>query len=177
MVNFTSRVQSFPHLYRGIVKINEDPKSLGRCKIHIPDIYGLDDYNVNMLPWARPITISPYTNSKGSFNIPDVGDVVWVFLEGGNKSAPVYFGGTVGSSDTPIDPNQVVLYREEESTLYYDRSSKKFTVRVKDTSLEISEDGVIMNGAALNNGGSSGGSNVPGIQYEILEVIEDVHSQ
>lgn len=175
MFQFTSGVQSFPYLYRGIVKVNTDPKSLGRCKIHIPDIYGIDDYNVNLLPWARPITMSPYTGSKGSFNIPDIGDIVWVFLEGGNKSAPVYLGGTIGTEDTPIDNNNVVLYREEESTLYYDRSLKKFTIRVKDTSLDISEDGVSMSGNSIGTGGSS--SEIPGIQYEILEVLEDVHSE
>lgn len=175
MINFTSGVQSFPHLYRGIVKINQDPQSLGRCKIHIPDIYGIDDYNMNLLPWARPITLSPYTGSKGSFNLPDIGDIVWVFLEGGNKSAPVYLGGTVGTSDTPIDPNTVVVYREEESTLLYDRQSKKFTIRVKDSSLEVSEEGVSISGSPIGSGGSSTG--VPGIQYEILEVIDDVHSE
>ena len=43
---------------------------------------------------------SSYSNSpKGMFSVPNVGSHVWVFFEGGNPNAPVYFASAYGKED------------------------------------------------------------------------------
>lgn len=74
-------------LYLGIVEDTTDPMNLGRCRIRIPDISGgLNDTPINNLPWASPC-FAPW-----SFNVPQVGDQVWILFIQGNIEYPVYMG-------------------------------------------------------------------------------------
>lgn len=129
--------RTYPAIYRGVVESNEDPKSLGRCKVRIPSIHGELKYPIDNLPWARPIASTPIGSGRGSALIPDVGDIVWVFFEGANKTFPVYLGGTYGEGDIELDSSRVDFYVEGDSRISYDRSNKSFIVSLGDKSIKI----------------------------------------
>ena len=68
----------------GIVEDNIDPKKRGRIKVRVSSVY--DDIPTSDLPWA-----SAFKDIDGNeFNIPDVGKVVTVVFDNGNKYYPEY---------------------------------------------------------------------------------------
>jgi uncharacterized membrane protein YgcG len=78
--------------YIGAVEDNKDPKKLGRCKVRVFDIFdekdkeGKYEISVEDLPWA-----TPWRDVNGNnFNLPEVGKVITVMFEDGNKNNPVY---------------------------------------------------------------------------------------
>jgi hypothetical protein len=78
--------------YIGAVEDNKDPKRLGRCRIRVFDIFDEKtkegEYEIPMedLPWA-----TPWRDVNGNnFNIPDIGKVITVMFEDGNKNNPIY---------------------------------------------------------------------------------------
>jgi len=78
--------------YIGTVEDNKDPKRLGRCKIRVFDVFDEKDKNgkyeisVEDLPWA-----TPWRDVNGNnFNLPEVGKVITVIFEDGNKNNPIY---------------------------------------------------------------------------------------
>lgn len=63
--------------YRGIVTSNVDPTGRGFIKVQCPQVAGLVELN-----FAEPAnTDEP---------IPNVGDIVWIFFNGGETHKPVY---------------------------------------------------------------------------------------
>lgn len=148
-IHYTSLMKEFPYLYRGEVLDNLDNMSLGRCKVRVPAIHG-DIPTPQLLPWARPITLMPIGSNRGSVSIPDIGDIVWVFFEGGNKDYPVYIGGTYGSGDLIFSPEEVYLYRENEDYILYNRRERKFSIRIGGSEVLLSEKGDVSIGAATN---------------------------
>ena len=138
---------SYPAVYRGIVKDNNDPENLGRCRVRVPSIHGdVSDREVSVLPWARPITVYPINSDRGMVNIPDVGDIVWVMFEASNREYPVYFGGTYGTSDIPVDSNQVDIYVESGNKITYNRSNQSYTFNVGENTINVSESGISISG-------------------------------
>jgi hypothetical protein len=78
--------------YIGTVEDNKDPKRLGRCRIRVFDIFdekdrdGKYEISVEDLPWA-----TPWRDVNGNnFNLPDIGKVITVMFEDGNKNNPIY---------------------------------------------------------------------------------------
>lgn len=68
----------------GIVKDNNDPQKLGRCRVQVINV--LEDLPDSDLPWA-----SPWKDLNGnSFVVPDVGKVVSVVFDDGNPYRPEY---------------------------------------------------------------------------------------
>lgn len=68
----------------GIVKDNNDPQKLGRCRIQIMNVF--EDIADSDLPWA-----TAWKDLNGnSFNVPDVGKVVSVVFDEGNPYRPEY---------------------------------------------------------------------------------------
>lgn len=131
--------KGYPYLYRGYIVDNRDPKNLGRCKINVPSIYGNIEVSKNMLPWARVITDTSVSSKRTSFNVPDIGDIVWLFFEGGDKESPVYIGGTVGVNDIPVNIDEVVFYKEEEDYLIYNRKSREYIIKIEDSKIILKE--------------------------------------
>ena len=132
----------FPSIYRGIVEDNVDPNNLGRCKIRVPSVHGELSYPVNILPWARPIVLSPVKKCRGSVNLPDIGDIVWVFFEGSDKEFPVYFGGTYATDDVEVDNNIVNFYIEDNTKISYNRISRTYTIIIGKNSISLSPNGI-----------------------------------
>ncbi len=145
-------IKNYPSIYRGIVEDNKDPKNLGRCKIRVPSVHGELTYPIDILPWARPVVLSPIKKSRGSVNLPDVGDIVWVLFEGSDKDFPVYFGGTYATGDVEVDNNIVDFYIEGNDKISYNRSSRTYDIKIGDRHIVISPDLITIKGNVLIEG-------------------------
>ena len=100
-------------LYRGFVKDNKDPKNMGRLKLCIPSVYGVDNGEPLVTDWVYPAfpiagqkygiqCIPPTLNPDGS-NV-----LVWVAFEMGDKNKPVWIGCPVSNNGLQqnVDANQ-----------------------------------------------------------------------
>lgn len=87
-------------LRRAIVTDNDDPKRIGRVRIRIVSIHGIegepDAISNDELPWALPCFPSATYNS-GFCILPEVNSTVWVLFEDGSLDKPVYIGGMFGT--------------------------------------------------------------------------------
>lgn len=81
----TLKATNFYGIYRGKVQSNKDPLNQGRLKVRVPQI--LAD---QVTGWAWPIE-TPSAN----FQLPEVGQGVWVQFEGGDTNFPIW-GGQFG---------------------------------------------------------------------------------
>lgn len=72
----------FYGVYRGIVYKSDDPLSLGRLQLKVPQI--LADQPTQ---WAWPVE-QPEVVTK----VPKDGQGVWVMFEGGDPSYPIWLG-------------------------------------------------------------------------------------
>lgn len=135
--------RTYPHLYRGVVESNIDPEHLGRCKVRVPSIHGSMKGNLlEALPWARPLALSPVHTSRGSVQLPDVGDIVWVLFEESLREYPIYFGGTYGKGELIIDPNVVEFYLEEDTRISYDRVGRTYDIQIGNNHVQLSPAGI-----------------------------------
>lgn len=81
--------------YRGLVTDVDDPEKMGRIKAQVPEIYQEEES-----PWASPVV--PFAGAQhGLVAIPEVGDGVWIELEGGDPSRPIWTGCWWGSGELP----------------------------------------------------------------------------
>lgn len=135
-----------PHLYRGQVINNNDPKNLGKCKIRVPAVHGELTSPDSVLPWARPLVLSPVAKGRGSVNIPRVGDIVWVLFEGADKDYPVYLGGTYAIDELSIDKDRIDFYIENSLAISYMRETNEYIVSVGNNSISISDNGISLRG-------------------------------
>lgn len=156
-----SRAKFFPYIYRGIVKDINDPENLGRCRIHIPGIYGEYNYDVELIPWARPITL-------GMVKIPEVEDVVWVLFEGGQRTSPLYIVGTISTKNQLVDNTRDIIFQNQRCSIYYDKEDEELTLCIGDNAVVIGEEGVDI--SSLIDGGSTieGSSNM---YFDVVEVV------
>lgn len=161
LVTTSSMASYFPYLYRGIVKDNVDPENLGRCKIHIPGIYGIYDYNPSLLPYARPLT-------TGKIQIPEIDEVVWVIFEGGRKESPVYMIGTISTNNPVVNSDSDIIYQKDLCKIYYDKSKQALHLTVDKNEIKITPDMIEITGYA---GGGEGG--VGALYFDVVGVIDD----
>lgn len=130
---------------------NKDPKNLGRCKILVPSVHGTSStITPNLLPWARPISNIPVNGSIGSCCIPEEGDIVWVFFEGGNDDSPVYMGGSYGLNDIPISLDTVLLYENSGDKISYNKGSRSFSIISGDSHVIVSGGNIIIKSGNVN---------------------------
>ena len=82
-------------VYRGEVVDNKDPKNLGRLKVSCYSVYGRDipEY------WAWPSGLAAVGVNSGLFDIPDVGDPVYLEFESGRPRYPIWRPGWYGRRD------------------------------------------------------------------------------
>lgn len=132
--------QDFPHLYRGIVESSTDPDNLGRCRVRVPAVNGELDYPIENLPWARPMALSPVGKGRGSVNLPQDGDIVWVMYEGANRNFPIYFGGTYGEGDLDISSSRVDFYVEGDARISYDKEGT-LSIIIGSSSITVDSEG------------------------------------
>lgn len=133
--------KKFSSIYRGIVEDINDPENLGRCRVRVPVVHGQQSSG-STLPWARPIVTTPVRKGRGSFIIPDEGDIVWVIFEGGEKSSPIYIGGTHAKGELSVDKDTVDFYIEEDMRVSYRRKENKYIIDVGGNHISIDKESV-----------------------------------
>ena len=144
MVNAYSN--NYHSLYRGVVEDNIDPEGLGRCKVRVPSIHGELSYRIEILPWARPLVLSPVKEKRGHVMIPDIGDVVWVLFEGSNRQFPIYFGGTYALGDLEVTNSIVDFYIENDDRISYNRDSRTYDIQIGERHIIITPQSIFIDG-------------------------------
>jgi uncharacterized protein involved in type VI secretion and phage assembly len=77
---------------------NRDPRSLGRIRARVPDVFGENDSG-----WAMPAV--PYAgNGVGLYLLPPVGASVWFEFEHGKSDYPIWTGCFWATGEVPADP-------------------------------------------------------------------------
>jgi len=100
----------FYGIYRGIVYASNDPLSLRRLQLKVPQI--LADQPTE---WAWPVEKSGVTTS-----IPEIGQGVWVMFEGGDPSYPIWtgtFGSIVGATEVVSTPTVAAVVETNNTNL------------------------------------------------------------
>ncbi|GEM_PF-1699465 len=111
----------------GTVVENEDPKKLGRVRVHFPWME-----SGKMTPWIN--TITPYTQNKsGIYFIPAVNSRVLVGFEGGDVEKP-YCLGALYDDTFPPDPAWVGDYNKKDSKIHAIRTASGQTIELHDDS-------------------------------------------
>jgi Type VI secretion system/phage-baseplate injector OB domain len=96
--------------YKGFVFDNQDPLNLGRLKLKVPEVWGEEilDY------WALPKGMFS-GNAKGFYNIPSVGDNIWVEFEKGDPNFPIWNYGWFSQNEPPTNAKpEVFIWQSKE---------------------------------------------------------------
>ncbi len=80
----------------GIITDNQDPDSLGRVKVHLPQV--ASDY---ISDWCRIITRGA-GDDRGFWNLPDIGEVVLVVFLYGDIHRPAVYGSMNNQKKRPV---------------------------------------------------------------------------
>lgn len=138
--NYEKNQVNYNAFYRGLVVNTKDPKHLGRVKVRIPSIHGvnpnLSTYYISdsALPWATPAVMFASGNDMGNFVIPEKGTRVFVSFECNDRTKPVYFGGIPSLIGEPkIYNDQQHVFNGEEQTVYtndLNKDMKNYSERV-----------------------------------------------
>jgi len=149
----------YDYEYIGIVEANNDPDKLGRCKVRIHGLH--DDIATSDLPWAIP-DFPLAVGVKGSFIVPEVGTIVSVIFDNGDRYEPRIRGKVLDRQNLNFEcnkdedyPNSVIFY-ETSNGDYFKINRAKGELIIKTGSgalLRISEDGTV----ELNNTASEKG--------------------
>lgn len=98
--------EPFHGKFLGIVVDNDDPKSVSRVRVKVPEVFGDESTG-----WALPC--SPYAGSGvGLAVVPPVGSLVFVEWPAGDTSrVPIWSGGAWPDGDgvTDAGPDAIVL--------------------------------------------------------------------
>ena len=95
---------------RGTVVNNVDPEGMGRVTVRVEGL--IDDES----EWALPFGVG-MTASRGAWNLPAVGALVWVMFEGGDLDAPVWAHGPWTKPEAaPLVPEDAVDAQDEDPT-------------------------------------------------------------
>jgi uncharacterized protein involved in type VI secretion and phage assembly len=91
--------------YRAQVVDVDDPRSVGRVRLQVPELLGDVESG-----WALP-TFATSGDGSGMFAVPPVGALVWVEFEGGDVSRPVWVGGWFAEGTAPdgASPEKIVI--------------------------------------------------------------------
>jgi len=126
--------------YRGIVVDNDDPLSMNRLKVAIPDIDG------GIILWAEPIGQHGSVDSGFKYLTPKIKDLVWVSFECGNPSKPLweYLGwGVLEIPQELAKPNTLGFITPNGNKVFLDEDDGELIVSVHGSVIVQSIDGDI----------------------------------
>lgn len=124
--------------YRGIVVDNDDPYSMNRLKVAIPDISG------GIILWAEPLNQQGSRDSGFKYLTPQVSDLVWVTFECGNPSKPLWEYHGWGLEEIPQElakPNSLGLVTPNGNKLFIDEDNGELVISVNGSILIHSVNG------------------------------------
>jgi phage gp45-like len=125
--------------YEGTVIDDQDPKSLGRVRVQIPELLW---ETAGTIPWAAP---------EHGLNtvIPPVGKSAVVYFLKGDRDHPVYRGGTSERADTRLteykNPNTAVIFEDDGILFLWDRTEKAFRIKIHKNDIGFDEKTLKMN--------------------------------
>ena len=102
--------------FRGVVEENADPRSVGRLRLSVPDVFGEETSG-----WALPAV--PYAgDGVGLFLLPPKGALVWVEFEHGDPEYPIWTGCFWAEGQLPADPAvaETKVLKTDSSTVTLD---------------------------------------------------------
>lgn len=127
--------------YRGKVRDIQDPLTLGRIKVEIPDVLGAD-----VSGWALPAV--PYAgNGVGLYLIPPVGASVWVEFEHGDPDYPIWTGcfwETQAQLPTEADKPEVKVLKTKTATIVLDDLAGEIAIVTGNSEIKLSSQGIII---------------------------------
>jgi uncharacterized protein involved in type VI secretion and phage assembly len=127
--------------YRGKVRDIQDPLTLGRIKVEIPDVLG-----AAVSGWALPAV--PYAgNGVGLYLIPPVGASVWVEFEHGDPDYPVWAGcywETQAQLPTEADKPEVKVLKTKTATIVLDDLAGEIAIVTGNSEIKLSSQGIII---------------------------------
>ena len=141
----------FHGIYVGTVKDNDDPKGLGRLKVHIP--YITDNVATEDLPWAQACLPYGGVDEKSIFFIPDIEALVVVQFIGGCPYTPIWLG-CIHRHNENVPPRQVndpskypnvKIIRTSVGYIEFDDADEELTIKHKTGSfIKFTKDGDII---------------------------------
>lgn len=126
--------------YRGIVVDNDDPLSMNRLKVAIPDVHG------GIIDWAIPVNQEGSMDSGFKYITPKIKDLVWVSFENGNPSKPLWEYCGWGLEECPEElakPNTLGFVTPNGNKVFLDEDEGHLTVYVKGSVMVVSTEGDI----------------------------------
>lgn len=131
----------------GVVEDNNDPKKLGRIKVRVLNVF--DEIPVEDIPWA-----SSWKDLNGNaFNVPDVGKVVSVVFDSGNKYKPEYihashFNKNLEEKLKELSDSDYISMRAlvfDHKTQVYSNDTEGLKIDYKFNNINIKEDSIDVN--------------------------------
>lgn len=126
--------------YRAIVVDNEDPLSMNRLKVAIPDVHG------GIIDWAMPVNQAGSMDSGFKYITPKIKDIVWISFECGNPSKPLWEYCGWGLEECPEElakPNAIGIVTPSGNRVLLDDDSGQLTIYVKGDVMVVNEEGDI----------------------------------
>lgn len=155
--------------FLGTVEDNNDPKKLGRVKVHAAPYENL---TTEQLPWASPKLGSCGNSSTNcGLNVPEVGSQVRIFFPSQDMTAPYYEGAELNET------NRTTFFDEDYPNTYGYKDSKGNFIKVNKvqetielqhsstTNLKVAADGSAQ--VSLSNGSSFTFSNYDGFEFDV----------
>lgn len=149
--------------YRGLVQEVGEGENLGKIKVRVPEVYG--EGETDLSPWALPCV--PFAGQDhGLVVLPEVGDGVWIEVEAGDISRPIWSGCWWGSDELP-EPgapqvralittagHKLVLDDSENRVQLLHAGGAELTLTENDITLKIGSTQIVLSsqGVNINNG-------------------------
>ena len=127
--------------FRGEVLDVEDPKSIGRIKVKVPEVLGDVDSG-----WALP-AFAATGDGSGIFAVPPVGAGVWVEFEAGDLARPVWVGGWYAEGSIPdkAGPKLFVVQTPGGHVVTLDDDGEKIEIKESGgNSIVMDSDGIVL---------------------------------
>jgi len=124
--------------YRAIVVDNDDPLSMNRVKVAIPEVYG------GIIDWAMPVNQEGSMDSGFKYLTPKIKDIVWVSFECGNPAKPLWEYCGWGLEECPEElakPNVLGFVTPSGNKVFLDDDNGCLTVYTIGHIMVVSKEG------------------------------------
>lgn len=159
--------------YRGFVHDNQDPETMGRLILEVPQVYGNQAYNY----WAGPKGM--YAGlQRGFFALPQKGEGVWVSFENGDPQFPIWEYGWFPENGVPTaalaDYGRNQVWQSGANRVELNEAQGYFRVTTAaGTVLEVNEQGVSLGSAVASREPALLGDKSVALLDDLLDALID----